>query len=74
MKINWITGVQNWAYKNLVSHLIKAMPGHEHITNDRDGGDADFLVAVDQLKTREVNSKTILHIDGNRWYEKCIKQ
>ena len=73
MKINWKIGVQNWAYKNLVSHLINAMPGYEHVKNEKHG-DVDFLVAVDQLKTREVNSKTILHIDGNRWIEKCIKQ
>ena len=73
MKINWMIGIQNWAYKNLVSHLIKAMPKITHTTNDKDG-DVTFLVAVDQLKTIKADSKTILHMDGNRWYENIIEK
>jgi hypothetical protein len=69
MKINWKTGTQKWAFKNLVSHLIGAMPNHEHIENAKDG-DITFLVSAEQIPINEITSKTIFHLDSNRWYEK----
>jgi len=69
MKINWITGVQKWAYNNLVSHLINAIKTEEHKKNDTSPADINVLVTVSQLKNHKASKKTILHIDGNRWYE-----
>jgi len=73
MKINWLTGPHNWAYKNLASHVMKALPQHKHVSNDS-AGDITVLMSVDQLRDHATNETTILHIDGNRWYERCIKQ
>lgn len=70
MKISWITGFQDWAYNNMVLHLIKALPNLGHAKNE-ESGDVSVLVCVNQLKNVKTENykKTILHIDGNRWYE-----
>ena len=70
MIINWLIGKQNWAFKNLTSHLMKVMPNHKHIVNGKTNEeDVKFLVSMEQLKEHEIDNKTILHMDGNRWYE-----
>jgi len=74
MKINWITGAQEWAYKYLVKHIVSKMSKHQHVFNqEQKSNEITFLVAPTQLPKYQANSKTILHIDGNRWYE-CIDQ
>ena len=67
LKIGWFIGRHDWAYKNLAGHLQKALPDFNHIENT--AGDINTLFAVEQLNG-DLNSKTILHLDGNRWYEK----
>ncbi len=67
MIIGWHVGYDNWAFENLVSHLIKALPQFEHKLNSE--GDINVLLTPLQLKEFKVDSKTILHVDGNRWYE-----
>ena len=64
MKISWITGNQNWAYKNLKKHNSKALPQHEHTENDTD---ADVMVAMcpQVLEGADLN-KAILHLDSKR--------
>lgn len=64
MKIGWITGNQDWAYKNLMEHNSKALPQHQHTTNDYD---ADVVIAMSpQGMNPEVIKKSILHLDSKR--------
>lgn len=67
MDINWITGGDDWAFKNLCRHLINALPKHKHEC----GNDADikFACSPTQLPKIKADPKTILHIDSNRWYK-----
>lgn len=65
--IGWHTGTDGWAFTNLVNHLIKALPDFEHrISTD---GDINVLLYPDQFRRKPGSRKTILHLDGNRWYE-----
>jgi glucan phosphoethanolaminetransferase (alkaline phosphatase superfamily) len=70
MKVNWIIGNQDWAYKNFSEHIIKTMNYNINVINERDNqSDVELLVDCKQLLKNKNNSKTILHIDGNRWYD-----
>jgi hypothetical protein len=73
MKINWITKETQWAFRHLCEHLAKAMPEHNHVF-DGSKGDVKYVCSPSFFKQEKADSKTILHVDSNRWYEKCIKQ
>lgn len=64
MKISWITGNQNWAYKNLEKHNSKALAEHKHTENEKE---ADVIVAMcPQVLAGQDLSRTILHLDSKR--------
>lgn len=65
--IGWQVGPDNWAFLNLVNHLIKALPEFNHSINEL--GDINILLYPGQLTAFKVTSLTLLHLDGNRWYE-----
>ena len=65
--IGWHIGHDGWAFTNLVKHIIRAMPDFQHRINEQ--GDINVLLYPDQFRQFEANKKTILHLDGHRWYE-----
>ena len=67
MRINWVSKQIDWAYKNLCDHLIKKMPNHKHTFNAKNG-DVNFVVSQGYLRLTDL-SKSVLHLDSNRWYE-----
>ena len=70
IKINWKFGSEAWAFRNLCKHLQKKIKTFLHIDNSGDDSDSiAFLVSPAQLKKERADSKTILHIDSNRWYK-----
>jgi len=72
MKINWIYKEFAWAFETICKHYSRAMPGHEHVLNADSNEDADvnFLCTPNQIKGNKDRSKTILHLDSNRWYQR----
>lgn len=70
MKINWITGPDTWAFRFICEHYSKALDKLEHVFNDR--GDIDYVCSPTHLPKIKPDSKTILHIDSNRWYERVL--
>jgi glycosyltransferase involved in cell wall biosynthesis len=70
MRINWETGTQDWAYSHFASHISKAMKGHSHTFNKAGTGDIEFLSAPDQLVSHVITPRTVLHLQGHRWYER----
>ena len=64
-KIGWFCGVQLWSFRNLVMHLVEAMPEYEHKINEM--GDINILLAVDQFDFCDGDKTVIIHVDGNRW-------
>lgn len=73
MRINWILKDKDWAFGNLCRHFIKKMPNHEHVIDEKDA-DVNYVCSPHFFKNRKAYSKTILHIDSNRWYEHLIKK
>jgi len=65
IKVSWLIGRQEWAYKNLASHNTKAMPEHEHELN---GKRADVFIGMYPLSLQEVQErkKAIIHLDSRR--------
>jgi hypothetical protein len=74
MRIAWMQGKQEWAFKHLCEHLRRAMPKHEHAINEPRGADAVFYVCPSQLDYLPDRKNAIQHIDSNRWYERnCLE-
>lgn len=69
MKIGWYCGNDDWAYKHLTQHLIDELNDMEHVENK--DGDCVIALYIEQLvrKSFPQLSKTILHLDGNRWWQ-----
>jgi hypothetical protein len=65
--LGWQVGKDDWAFLNLVNHVIKALPEFTHKINEP--GDIDILLFPGQLKGVKESALTVLHLDGNRWYE-----
>lgn len=65
MKIGWIIGSENWAYKNVMEHFKKEMSEYEHIANDIS---ADVVIAMSTGQSKKVkeNGKLILRLDSKR--------
>ena len=72
MIINWITRSKAWAFRHIANHCSKAMPEHKH-TFDEESGDVNYVCSPSFLKKDVDQSKNILHLDGNRFYERFIK-
>lgn len=70
MIINWQTGNQQWAYKHLAGHVIRALPQIQHRENA--SGDISVLLAWDQLLMPGVldGGPVVLHLDGHRWMKR----
>ena len=73
MRIAWMQGKQEWAFKHLCEHLRKALPKHTHAINEPRGADVSFRVCPFQLDTVADKRNTIQHIDSNRWYERPVE-
>ena len=69
MKINWVTMNDNWAFKHLCKHFINAMPNHDHEINGDKDSHVKYLCSPANFRKQKADSKTILHIDSNRWYK-----
>ena len=67
MKLGWYVGIQDWAFKNLVEHLVVEMKDFDHIFNR--SGNVNVLLSPEQLYFIESLDNVILHLDGNRWME-----
>jgi hypothetical protein len=64
MKVSWLIGNQDWAYKNLMEQNRRAMPQHKHTVNETK---ADVVVSMYPQGLRRVDrSKAILHLDSRR--------
>lgn len=73
MKISHDMPVEEWAFKYVVENLAKQMPEHEHKVNCRDGSaDVRNVMTPNMFKAFRADGKTVLHLDGNRWYENFI--
>ncbi len=68
MRIGWLVGNQNWAYKNIMEHFKKVMPEYQHIENDIS---ADIVIIMSPQDLRKVTDKrkVILHLDSKRALE-----
>jgi hypothetical protein len=71
LKVNWHIGIQQWAYRHLATHVIQKLKCFEHVFNDK--GDVNIVMAMDQAHHTPADKHTIIHLDGNRWYEENIK-
>lgn len=65
LRVGWIVGNQNWAYKNIMEHFKKVMTEYQHIENDET---ADIVVMMSPPQLRKVTDKgkVILHLDSKR--------
>jgi len=65
IKIGWLVGDENWAYKNIMEHFEKKMQEYEHISNSID---ADIVMAMSLKELKQVKDKknAILHLDSKR--------
>ncbi len=66
IKVSWLNGNIQWAYKNLTNHNIKELPMFQHKENDYR---ADVMVAMQPdilVQDRVDKKKTILHLDSKR--------
>ncbi|MDD5486115.1 MAG: hypothetical protein PHW65_00975 [Dehalococcoidales bacterium] len=65
MRISWLIGNQNWAYKNLMEHNRRAMPQFEHVANETD---ADVVVSMYPQGIGHIPDKkrAIMHLDSRR--------
>jgi len=68
MKIDWMHGHEEWAFRNLCEHLIKELSDFE---SGSDNPDIFFLVSPHQLpKNPNLDrNKIILHLDSVRAIE-----
>ena len=74
LTIKWVTMKDNWAFINLCRHFIKALSGFSHLLDKGKDFDVKYLCSPSSFKKGEKgDSKTILHIDSNRWYEALLK-
>ena len=72
MKINWIRKHVNWAFGHMCNHFSKKMPTHDHVFDSKDG-DINYVCSPNFFKGIKGNSRTIAHVDSNRWYEVFLK-
>jgi hypothetical protein len=64
----------NWAFLNLCLHFIKAMPLFRHQIDSECSYDIKYICSPSSFKKGEAgDSKTILHVDSNRWYEAFLE-
>ncbi len=72
MKIGWIQGIQNWAFRIICRHYQEAIPECQHINLEFDDkeGKADVLYVVwpPIIKGIKDKSKVILHLDSERTF------
>lgn len=68
MVLNWITRCKDWAFRHLAEHVASALPQHEH-RFDAGSGDVTIVCSPNFLKNHPADSRTVLRIDSNRWYE-----
>ena len=73
MNINWIVRQAGWAFGNLCRHILQKMPQHKH-SFDASDGDINFVCSPNFFKNRKADSRTILHLDSNRWHEVFIDE
>ena len=66
MRICWMTGPQEWAFKVICERYAGALPGYEHVFNDPAGADVVFSVTPTQLMTLAEKKKIVLHLDSLR--------
>lgn len=68
MKIGWYCGKDDWAFKHLTEHLVSEMDDMHHENNKT--GDVQIFMHVGQMskKSKDELSKSIIHLDGNRWW------
>lgn len=66
MTINWMCGIENWAFRILCKRGAKAMPEHNHKFNDTSEADIVFAVTTPILAKIEAKHNVILHLDSFR--------
>ena len=74
MIVNWRTGPESWAFRNLARHVQKELPEIEHVENNEDLNSVNVSLTPHDFKKNEPDNRTIVHIDSNRWYEQFIKE
>jgi hypothetical protein len=73
-RIFWEIDVPGWAMDHLAGHIMEKLPEFEHeiragINPAPTGGEIRVLMYVGQFKKFDGDKQTIMHLDGNRWYE-----
>lgn len=64
MRVGWIIGIEDWAFKNLMNHNSKALPGYEHKINDYK---ADVIIVMSPPALKNVDrTRAIAHLDSQR--------
>lgn len=69
-KIKWVTMKDNWAFLHMCKHFIKGLPFFKHFIDIDCDYDIKYICSPASFKKGEKSdSRTILHVDSNRWYE-----
>jgi hypothetical protein len=74
MKINWITRETSWAFRYVCEHIIKKLTKHIHVFDFKENCDIKYVCSPNFFKHIKADSKTILHVDSNRWYEVFLNE
>jgi len=74
MKIFWCFLKETWAFRFICEHYSNEMPKHNHTFDKCDDYDIKYVCSPTQLIIGvKADTKTICHIDSNRWYETFIE-
>lgn len=73
IKIGWIQGKDNWAFRFLCKRYQKVLPEYQHIDLKYDDkekqADVLYVVSAHLLKNISQKEKVIFHLDGKRMLE-----
>jgi hypothetical protein len=72
MKISHITPVEEWAFKYVIENVTKGM-GYDNVSNKQEA-DVKHVLTPNMFKAFKADSRTVLHLDGNRWFENYMKE
>lgn len=71
MKVSHITPVEEWAFKYVIENVTDGQ-GYENVSNKKDA-DVKHVLTPNMFKAFPADSKTVLHLDGNRWFENYME-
>jgi len=66
MKIGWLCGNEEWAFKIITETHSKELPEYTHIFNEVDVADVIYVPTTSYLKNVSDKKRVILHLDSFR--------